>query len=212
MKHRLSACLLLLSLWPAGIALAQAPTGPQATHWGVTGSLAPWTADDRFRVFYDARTLDLSGQEVRFGVTHGGTRRGEFALLYVSKRIDEGGTLEDLTHRTFAVGPDVRVTGLMAEQFLPFGTIAGRVQPGFVMAAGAGKVSGSAVSLPENALVDAQQVLRVFARPRRFQPLARAELAIAVSPAPGLKLRFSSGFNWPGSNRLSVTAMYFVGE
>jgi len=55
-------------------------------------------------------------------------------------------------------------------------------------------------------------VLRVFARPRQFQPLARAELAAAVATAPGLKLRFSGGFDWPGSTRLSVTAMYFFGD
>jgi hypothetical protein len=175
-------------------------------------SFAPWTADDRFKVLYDARKLDFSGSELRFGVTRGSTRRGEFAFLFVRKRIDEGSTLVDFKHRPFTIGPEVYVTGLMAEQFAPFGTIARRVQIGLVMAAGAGQVSGRATSVADNTPIEAQQVLRVFAQPRKFQPLARAELAVAVVAAPGAKLRFSGGFDWPGSTRLSVTGMYFFGE
>ena len=211
--HRLLGSLVLLALSPVTPAFAQSgPSAPQATHWGVIGSIAPWSADDRFGVFYDAHALDFSGQEVRFGVAHGGTRRGEFAFLYVKKRIDEGGTLVDLKRRTFAIGPDTYVTGLMAEQFLPFGTIARHVQIGLVVAAGAGRVHGEAVNVDSNLPVDAQQVLKVFAKPREFQPLARAELAVAVAATPGLKLRLSSGFDWPGTTRLSLSAMYFFGE
>jgi hypothetical protein len=175
-------------------------------------SFAPWSADDRFRVLYDARQLDFSGTDVRVGITRGGTLRGEFAFLYVRKRIDEGSSLVDFRHRRFAIGPEVYVTGLMAEQFAPFGTIARRVQVGLVMAAGAGLVSGTATRTTDQAAVEAQQVLRVFAQPRQFQPLARAELAIAVAVAPGAKLRISGGFDWPGQTQLGVTAMYFFGE
>jgi hypothetical protein len=161
-------------------------------------SFAPWSADDRFRVLYDARQLDFSGTDVRVGITRGGTLRGEFAFLYVRKRIDEGSSLVDFRHRRFAIGP--------------FGTIARRVQVGLVMAAGAGLVSGTATRTTDQAAVEAQQVLRVFAQPRQFQPLARAELAIAVAVAPGAKLRISGGFDWPGQTQLGVTAMYFFGD
>jgi hypothetical protein len=212
MKTRV--CLLVLAgLFPATSALAQeAAPRPAPLRWGLTASFAPWTADNRFKGLYDARTLDVSGDELRVGLTRGGTTRGEFSFLFVRKRIDEGGTLVDIRSRSFAIGPEVYVTGLMAEQFAPFGTIARRVQVGLVMAAGAGNASGTAVSLADNASVDAGQVLRVFAQPRRFQPLARAELAVAVAAAPGVKLRFSGGFNWPGRTQLGVSAMYFFGE
>jgi hypothetical protein len=211
-----SACLLALCLMLLpDAAFAQRQTAPSARpplRWGVIGSFAPWTADNRFKVFYDARTLDFAGDEVRFGIARGSTRRGEFAFLYVKKRIDEGSTLTDLNHRTFVIGPEVYVTGFMAEQFVPFGTIARTVQIGFVMAAGAGKAHGHAISVADDTAVDAHRVLRVFAQPREFQPLARAELAIAVAAAPGTKLRFSGGFDWPGSTKLSVSAMYFFGD
>lgn len=192
-------------------AFAQRPA-PARLRWGVIASFAPWTADNRFRGLYDAKALDFAGDEVRVGITRGSTRRGEFAFLYVRKRINEGSTLTDINHRQFVIGREVHVTGLMAEQFVPFGTIARRVQIGMIMAAGAGKASGTAVRLADNASVDAHRVLRVFAQPREFQPLARAELALAVAPAPGTKLRFSGGFDWPGSTRLSVSAMYFFGD
>jgi hypothetical protein len=203
----------VLVLWPGASALAQTrPAAPASLHWGLIASFTPWTANDRFRALYDAQTLNFTGDEVRVGIARGSTRRGEFAFLYVRKHFAEGGTLTDINHVPFALGPDVYVTGLMAEQFAPFGTIAGHVQIGLIMAAGAGKVRGTALRVSDGTEVDADRVLRVFARPREFQPLARAELALGVAAAPGLKLRFSGGFDWPGSTRLGVTAMYFFGD
>src|SRR5262245_9387534 len=96
---KLSVCLVVLaSLMGVAPASAQNVGSPQPKklHWGVMGSFAPWSAGDRYKVFYDARQLDFSGDEVRFGVTRGGRERGEFAFLFVRKRIDEGGTLVDL--------------------------------------------------------------------------------------------------------------------
>lgn len=205
----------------ASPALAQVPQSVRKSaelHWGVMASFAPWTANDKFKVLYDARSLDFTGTEVRMGVTRGGATRGEFAFLYVRKRINEGSTLTDTERRHFAIGPDTYVTGMMAEQFAPFTTIKRRVQIGAVLAAGAGVAAGTAYALKEGTTgktgetMEAQHVLRVFAQPRRFQPLARAELAVAVNAAPGMKIRFSGGFNWPGKTEFGVTAMYFFGD
>ena len=212
---KISVCLMVLaSLIGVTPASAQnfGSAQPKKLHWGVMASFAPWTADNRYKVFYDARQLDFSGDEVRFGVTRGGRERGEFAFLFVRKRIDEGGTIVDLRHNAFAIGPQVYVTGLMAEQFIPFTTIAHTAQIGMVIAAGAGKASGTATRLADGAALPSDQVLRVFALPREFQPLARVELAVALAARPGMKLRFSGGFDWPGSTKFSVTAMYFFGD
>ncbi|MEX2016783.1 MAG: hypothetical protein WD873_09065 [Candidatus Hydrogenedentales bacterium] len=215
MKLRASLLILVcfVSAAPAFAQVPQRRPNPKGElHWGLMASFSPWTANDRFKVLYDARKLDFTGQEVRMGVTKGGALRGEFALLYVRKRIDEGSTLTDIRRRDFAIGPNTYVTGLMAEQFAPFGSITRYVQVGMVMAAGAGFASGTAYGLTEGTTLEAKQVLRVFARPRRFQPLARAELAVAVNAAPGMKIRFSGGFNWPGNSQLGVTTMYFFGD
>jgi hypothetical protein len=212
MKIRTSL-LVLVCLTAASPLFAQVPQTrqPDELRWGVIGSFAPWDANNRFKVFYDARALNFTGKEVRVGVTKGAATRGEFAFLYVRKRIDEGGTLTDLRRREFVIGPDTYVTGLMAEQFAPFTTIKRRVQVGAVIAAGAGFASGTAKGLAEGNTLEAKDVLRVFAKPRRFQPLARAELAVAVNTVPGMKVRFSGGFNWPGRSEFGVTAMYFFG-
>ena len=42
--------------------------------------------------------------------------------------------------------------------------------------------------------------------------LALKRHARATPFRPGVKIRFSGGFDWPRSMRLSVTAMYFFGD
>jgi hypothetical protein len=43
-------------------------------------------------------------------------------------------------------------------------------------------------------------------------PLGNVEAAVAVLIAPGLKVRVSSGFNFPNSQVFSVTANYLIGS
>jgi hypothetical protein len=189
--------------------LATPRPAPRAWHWGVTASMAPWQDGDRFKILYEAQGLDFSGNEFRIGIARGGPRRGDWAITYVRKTIAEGSTFVTAIGHRYRLGPQAVVKGFMAEQFAPIATIAGRTQIGIVLAAGAGQVTGTATLASNGAENNLRDVLTIFARPQPFHPLGRAEIAAAVMAAPGVKVRFSGGFDWPGSTRLSVTGMYF---
>ena len=193
-------------------AFASPAFAQDSKHWGVTASLAPWSADKRFSGLYFAKDLDFSGKSERYGVTRGSARGNEWALVFIRRTINEGGTILGNDGRAFEVGPNVKLTGFMAEQFGSFGTIARRVQIGVVVAAGVARAEGVMVRVPSGVEYEAREVLTLFAREVGFQLLLRGELAVAVAVAPGLKLRFSGGFDWPGTTVVGVTAMYFFGD
>jgi hypothetical protein len=208
---------LLASLLSVGFAVpaaaqpaAYAPPA-RSWHWGVTASVAPWRAGDMFKSLYEAQTLDFAGNEIRAGITRGSTRRGEWAITYVRKTITEGSTFVTAIGHRYQLGPRVVLSGVMAEQFAPLATIR-RTQIGVVLAAGAGRVEGKATLSSTGEESNVRDVLTIFARPQPYHPLGRCELAVAVATAPGMKMRFSGGFDWPGSTRLSVTAMYFFND
>ncbi len=177
--------------------------------WGIIASIAPWKADDRFKVLYDARALDMAGTDLRLGITRGGALGNEWAVMFIRRTIDEGGSVVNLRGETFRFQPGVKLTGFMAEQFGAFGTIAERVQIGGVIGGGLARAEGTARALASAVDVNASDVLTLFAKPVSFQLLLRAELAVAVKVAPGAKVRFSGGFAWPGITSFSVTGLYF---
>jgi hypothetical protein len=201
--------VLYLTLAAASPALAQEPR-PQ--HWGLVASIAPWRADDRFKVLYDARNLDLSGNAVRFGITRGGTLGNEWALMIVRRTIKTGASMVDASGETYRFQPGVKLTGFMAEQFGAFGTIARRVQIGGLIGGGLARVEGTALADSTLNEVQATELLTLFARPVDFQLLLRAELAVAVKVARGAKIRFSGGFDWPGTTTFTVSALYFFAD
>jgi hypothetical protein len=47
--------------------------------------------------------------------------------------------------------------------------------------------------------------------PLRVVPLAKLELTVAGLVAPGLKVRASGGFNFPGYQAGSISLVYFFG-
>jgi hypothetical protein len=205
-------CLLFLALASPAAAQSFQPAKPVLPwHWGITAAMAPWQADDHFKGLYLAQKLDFAGNELRVGVTRGSRRRGEWALTYVRKSITEGSSFVTAMGREYRVGPQVRIHGFMAEQFAPLATIGEHAQIGLVLAGGIGHVSGSATHAVDGAQ-DLRKVLTIFAKPHAIHPLGRLELAAAVSSVPGVMIRFSGGFDWPGQTKLSVTAMYFFGD
>ena len=214
---RFTAFLLAALVSMPGTAAAQfapqaAPISGSGKHWGITGSIAPWQAGDQFKALYDARALDLAGQDLRVGLTRGSTLGNEWAVLFVKRRIDEGATLGVFGGDTYVFRPGVELTGFMAEAYGALVTIKRRAQIGGVVAGGVARAEGFArrtSGLPDAPAAD---VLTLFARTVPFQLLARAEVAVAFRLAPGAKLRFSGGFDWPGTTVVGVTMMYFFGD
>jgi len=204
--------VMCVSLAAGSTAFAQSPAPKEPAHWGVAASVAPWRANGFFKGLYEAQALDLSGGEIRFGVTRGSTRGGEWSLLFVRKTIKEGGTMTDPFGDRYVMGPDVVLTGVMAETFGAFVHIANRAEIGLVLGGGVARVSGTVRQVPNGTMVDPKTILTFFAKETPVQFLGRAELAVAIAAAPGMKIRFSGGLNWPGSTRFSVTALYFFGE
>jgi hypothetical protein len=214
-RHTALVLVALVSL-PAAAAAQfapqAAPPSSRERHWGLTGSIAPWQAGDQFKALYDARALDLAGRDLRIGVTRGSSLGNEWALLFVKRRIDEGATLGVFGGETYVFRPGVELTGFMGEAYGALVTIKRRAQIGGVVAGGLARAKGFArrtSGLPDAPIAD---VLTLFARTVPFQLLARAELAVAFRLAPGAKLRFSGGFDWPGTTVVGVTMMYFFGD
>jgi hypothetical protein len=202
------ACLVFaLTASPASAQYASEPKP-----WGIIATIAPWSADDTFKALYDADGLDMAGKDLRVGITRGGALGNEWALMFMRRTINEGSTLVNYKGETFRFQPGVKLTGFMAEQFGAFGTIAERVQIGGLIGGGLARAEGTAIALSTGTEVEAADVLTLFARPVSFQLLLRAELAVGIKLAPGTKIRFSGGFNWPGTTIFSVTGMYFFGD
>jgi hypothetical protein len=198
---------------PAAAQVAPSPSRPK--HWGVTASFAPWHATDSFKRLYDATSLDMTGKNMRVGVTRGLTLGSEFSITYIRRDISEGATLVDLYGVKYVFQQGITLKGFMVEQYGAITTMGNRAQIGVVIAGGLARAEGVAQSSYGGAPLtprEAREVLTLFARQVDLQLLLRAEIAAAFKLAPGLKLRLGGGFDWPGTTAISVTLLYFIGE
>lgn len=204
-------CFLAVFGMSAPLLAQEIPANPDPSLWGVQISVSPWRAGEKFRGLMDARDLDISGRSVRIGVSRGRMRGSEWGVTFVRRTINEGSRLVDYLGRSYNFGESVRLTGVMGEQFGSFGTIANRVQIGALIGGGLAKVEGLVFPSGGGAPRDAREVLTLFAHETQFQLLARAEIGAAVLVAPGVKVRVSGGFDWPGTTVLTITGLYFFG-
>ena len=129
---------------------------------------------------------------------------------------------------------ETTLRGVELHKYANFATIKDRVQIGMIFGGGIGQLRGSvnrsAVVFDGNATTGneddlGQEIGRVddpaipatelFA-PLGFEieyvPLFRTELAVSGIVAPGLKVRASGGFNMPGTQVFSISAIYFFGS
>jgi hypothetical protein len=112
---------------------------------------------------------------------------------------------------------DVVVNGAEAHMYVPFVTIADRVQIGMMLAGGGGKFSGTVrsekYSFETGQLVEdvegdvtvAEQLY--FGEPWTFT--GRIEPGIAIIISPRFKVRAGAGFHYPGTTRFSLGATYY---
>jgi hypothetical protein len=125
----------------------------------------------------------------------------------------------------------VTLTGVEYVRFRPFATIKRRVQVGLNYGGGIGVLQGNATGytfglegatpqvLPaDNLKLDSSEhsepagLMNIAGYTLKPIPLAKLELAVAGMVAPGLKVRASGGFNFPGYQVASFSFVYLFGS
>ena len=209
-----------------GVAVSIAPTWkvPEA---GPLGKLA-----EKSLVFGDSG-LDIAGRDFRVGVVRGRYRQDDWGVSLVHRTFNEGSTqgaiitkciLEISCH---VVGTeyryqDARLAGIEANRFFSFLTIGNVVQVGVDLAGGVGwyrrmverrdalniftTTSTEPILSSESAQVPASDLSKM-----KPSLLGRAEVAVALQMTRELKLRLSGGMNYPGTDIVNVSLLYFFG-
>jgi hypothetical protein len=183
--------------------------------------------------------VDIQGSELRLGVARGRELGGDWSLSFVRKRFQDSRVSQmdrfeyfdgrRLVTETWAFDYNldgVTLTGVEYQRFRPFATIKERVQVGLTYGGGVGWLGGTArgvevdpegsrdVERTPDALFDEGEVglFSVMERTLKPVPLGRLELSVAGLVAPGLKVRVSGGFNFPGYQVGSISAVYLFGS
>jgi hypothetical protein len=129
---------------------------------------------------------------------------------------------------------DASLRGVELHKYANFGTIKERVQIGMIFGGGIGQLRGTvnraAVVYDGNSTtgneddlggeigrvnepgIPATELFAPLGFEIEYVPLFRTELAVTGIVAPGLKVRASGGFNMPGTQIFSVSAIYFFGH
>jgi hypothetical protein len=210
------------------------------SRWGIVGSFTPsqsWHLTKLDDYVFDFGDVDseVSGTDFSIGIARGRTLGGDWGVSFVHRSIEDGSTFESIgaicindscvdqvDERYVTQG--VTYTGVEAHKFISFVTISRRVQIGMNFAGGIGKFSGQ---LEKHDFQTAFDFSKTPPAPIRtetvtteemedyvaFTPflLGKVEAAVAVIIAPGLKIRASGGFNFPGYSLFRVTGVYLFG-
>ncbi len=227
-----AVCVVLLS----GPALAFAQQ-PHSSSWGVVSSVNPeWKAGSPFDRLFSG-SVDIAGSDFSIGIARGRELGGDWGVSYVRQRWNDGSGVTDieqdcssapnacLNAGEFYRTQNVVVSGILVHKFVPFGTIKRRVQLGLNVAGGVGSVSGTIEKhslFPDytfdrtgrpTAIVQRETVEMIPAKEELLStyPMGKVQAAVAVIVAPGLKVRFAGGIDFPGTNKFSVTGLYLFG-
>lgn len=228
------ALTLAISLAWAGFAEAQQDPGKQA-HWGLTGGLSQWEAPNSMEIIFDAgRISGIKGRDIEVGVARGSTLGGNTRILYVRKKLDRGGVvvreISGLCFQGTCVETggyfstdNVWFDGIEVDKFISFYTAKRRVQIGMTVGGGVGITKGTTEVTVVSARLVGNQIVRsessggsgpataLINGGFKYFPLFRVGPTIGVILAPGLKLQVGGGFNFPGTSKVSVAAVYLIG-
>ena len=214
------ACICLLSLMLPGIAAAQ------DTRWGVQASFTPkWTGNESFTKWIVDGTADVEGSEWTIGFVRGAMNGGDWGLSYVRKPFKDGSTFVENDEEcggpsgcsTFVDTNTTRgvyLRGVEVHFFIPVYSKS-RFQIGINAGGGAGFFEGDVdvVSTSQNPgqppFTDTytDEASEVF---WPVTPLIKAEAQVAITVAPGLKIKAGGGLNTPGY-AFRIGAMYLFG-
>ncbi len=193
----------------------------EESRWGVQASLTPeWRSAGLVRDLIGFERFDLSGSDFMVGFARGRMGSGHWGVSFLRQEWREVSVCADL--ECYGATGSVQLRGIAANWFVPFGSpFAGdRLQVGMHLDAGAGwiqgnvrvdRVLGEELSLDRvGTEVPAHELL-----PDGWQdvplPLFRAEVAVAATVAPGLKLIGSGGYGFPFRRRVGISVAYFPG-
>lgn len=214
---------------------ATSNSSDKQNHWGVTGGFATWDTPDSFEVIFDAaRIQGVKGRDFDIGVAHGSTLGGHLRLLYVRKRFDKGATLVRGIGGICVGGTCIETggyysmdnawfDGFEADKFISFHTFARRIQLGLNVGGGIGFVKGTTTVTVVDARVVNGQLVRtessggsgpasaLIAGRSKYFPLFTVGPAVGLILAPGLKVQVGAGFNFPGTSKVAVSAVYLIG-
>lgn len=228
----------------AVIALAasvSAQTNEEST-FGIQASLGPqWQILPGVKQLFGS-DINLTGREVRVGIVRGRTLGGDWGVSYSHNKIDNtsviqassglcGGYPTTQYYKCFDTGTSYRLynvsfDGLEVHKFVPFVTIAERLQIGMNIAGGVAWVKGSA----EKKVTTVQEVNEMPTRTYYVPvetistvivadvlkeegglsiiPSARVEAVVAIIVARGLKLKASAGIGALGYSRFNLGVTY----
>ena len=92
-------------------------------------------------------------------------------------------------------------------------TIAQRVQIGMGFGGGIGWARGDVTQLSANGTetIEAKGQFSPFGGELDFVPLGKVDVGVAGILAPGMKIRASAGFNYPGTTVFKITGVFLFG-
>ena len=208
----LTAVLLLTGSVPAS---AQFLEDFEERLWGVQVSFTPeWRSVEQGGKILDFDRFDLSGSDFMVGFARGRMRSGHWGVSLLRQRWQEASICT--ASGCFESQDSAWLQGFAANWFLPFGSpFAGdRVQAGMHVDLGGGWFHGTA--RVADVTVDGLPGEEVPANdmlPDRWKnipvPIFRAEVAVGVTVAPGLKIIGSGGYGLPFQRRIGISIAYF---
>jgi hypothetical protein len=187
--------------------------------WGVQFSFTPeWQSVDQTTSLLKFDRFDLSGSDFTVGFARGRMRSGHWGLSLLRQRWQEAVICTNA--ECYEANGSLWLQGFAANWFVPFGSpFAGdRVQAGMHVDLGGGWFQGTARvgdvfvdGLPSDRA--GEEVPATDLLPDTWKnipvPLFRAEVAVAVTVAPGLKVIGSGGYGLPFKRRIGISVAYF---
>lgn len=234
--YRLSALFVVACLFPAaataqnashwGVVVSFAPEHS----WKVIPKMTEF-------LFDPGENVDVRSSDFRIGIARGRDLGGDWGVSYVRRNIADGSRFENTTEicsgntqcvtalSEFALTRGVTQIGVEAHKFIPFVTIKRRVQVGLNVAGGVSKFEGNVefhefnfdFSGDPRSPQFGRRVEAVSTRPMSeiptFSPFpfGKVEAAVGVILAPGVKIRGSGGFDFPGYTMFSITGVFLFG-
>lgn len=187
--------------------------------WGVQVSFTPeWRSVDQVAGLFEFEDFSMAGSDYSIGFARGRMGSGHWGLSFLRQRWQE--TTVCTASECYEANRSAWLQGFAANWFLPFGApFAGdRVQAGMHVDLGGGWFQGtmrvadlSLDGVPQEGA--GLEITAVDVLPAHFQsipvPLFRAEVAVAVTVAPGLKVIGSGGYGLPFNRRFGISVAYF---